>query len=137
MENCIFCKIASRQMPAHILHEDELLLVILDAFPLAKGHMLIIPKNHAQNLLDLPEETAAAIMPLAQKFAQKLSHVLGCDGINILQNNGAAAGQVVMHYHLHIIPRYNNEKESVIKFSKSLNLTPEELTETKRLLTEE
>jgi histidine triad (HIT) family protein len=108
-DNCIFCKIAGGQLPAVVLHEDEQLMAIMDAFPATEGHVLIIPKAHAENMYDLPEETAAAILPLAQKLARKINAALKPEGINILQNNGKAAGQVVFHYHMHLIPRYPDD----------------------------
>jgi len=107
---CIFCSIAAGSIPAYIVYEDEILLAIMDAFPETKGHVLILPKAHAENLYDLPEATAAAILPLAQKLAQKINTAFHPDGIKIIQNNGKAAGQVVMHYHLHLIPRYENDR---------------------------
>ncbi|MCL2499066.1 MAG: HIT family protein [Defluviitaleaceae bacterium] len=108
-DNCLFCKIAGGQLPAIVLYEDEKLMAIMDAFPATKGHVLIIPKVHAENLYDLPEQTAAAILPLAQRIAIKIKCALKPDGVNIIQNNGKAAGQVVFHYHLHIIPRYKED----------------------------
>jgi len=108
-DSCIFCKIAAGELAATVLYEDALLMAIKDAFPATEGHALIIPKAHAENLHDLPEATAAAILPLAQKMARQMQAALNPAGINILQNNGKAAGQVVFHYHLHIIPRYDGD----------------------------
>jgi len=125
--DCIFCKIVNKQIPAHVLYEDELLLALMDAFPAAPGHVLIIPKAHAQDLHDLPEATAAAILPLAQRLAHKINETLQPDGINIIQNNGAAAGQVVFHYHMHLIPRKTGD--NIIIKSKPLTVKTEELAE--------
>jgi len=127
-QNCIFCKIAVGKLAASILYEDERLMAIMDAFPATEGHVLIIPKKHAENLHDLPEETAAAILPLAQKIARQLDAALNPAGLNILQNNGKAAGQVVFHYHLHLIPRYEGDSVS-IKCKPYREVTAEELGE--------
>jgi histidine triad (HIT) family protein len=134
MDNCIFCKIAGGQLPANIVYEDEKLMAIMDAFPATKGHVLIIPKAHAENLYDLPEPTAAAVLPLAQKVTAKIRSVLEPEGINIIQNNGKAAGQVVFHYHLHIIPRYQGDGV-VIKNTVPYPSTPEERAQIANALT--
>ncbi len=112
-ENCIFCKIANGEIPAATLYEDEDFRVILDLGPASKGHALILPKQHAANLFDLPDELAAKVMPLAKQIASKLQKGLGADGINVVQNNGEAAGQTVFHFHLHLIPRYQNDTVNV------------------------
>lgn len=110
-ENCIFCKIANGEIPSATLYEDEDFRVILDVNPAAKGHALILPKKHAANLYELPDETAGKALVLAKKIASVLQEGLQADGINVLQNNGEAAGQTVFHFHMHIIPR--NEGDTV------------------------
>lgn len=134
IDNCIFCKIANGEIPAKTLHEDELFRVILDLNPATKGHTLILPKEHATNLFDLPEKTAEAVLVLAKRLAMDMSEKLGCDGLNLVQNNGEAAGQTVSHFHLHMIPRYVND-------GQILGWTPgkasqEELEEVRKTLTE-
>ena len=109
MHNCVFCGIAAGDIPAHVLYEDAALMVILDAFPSSLGHALVIPKNHADDIYTLPAETAGRLFVLAAQTATRLKDALSCDGINILQNNGEAAGQTVHHFHLHIIPRYKGD----------------------------
>lgn len=109
MENCIFCKIANGEIPSATLYEDDDFRVILDLAPASKGHALIISKFHAANLYELPDELAAKAMMLAKKMAKKLTEELGCDGLNIVQNNGAAAGQTVFHFHMHLIPRRKDD----------------------------
>ena len=94
-ENCIFCKIAAGEIPSATLYEDD------DA--------LILPKEHYANLYELDDEIAAKVLVLAKKIVTKLSDILGCEGYNIVQNNGAAAGQSVFHYHMHLIPRYKDD----------------------------
>ena len=109
MENCIFCKIANGEIPSATLYEDEDFRVILDLGPASKGHTLILPKTHAANIYEISDEMAAKAMVLAKKMASKLTEVLNCDGFNIVQNNGEAAGQTVFHFHMHLIPRYKND----------------------------
>lgn len=109
MENCIFCKIASGEIPATTLYEDQDFRVILDLGPASKGHALILPKEHYANIYEIPEELAAKAMILAKKMAGVLTQALKCDGFNIVQNNGEPAGQTVFHFHMHLIPRYEGD----------------------------
>ena len=113
MENCIFCKIANGEIPSATLYEDEDFRVILDLGPASKGHALILPKAHAANIYELPDETAAKAMVLAKKMATKLRDGLNCDGFNIVQNNGEIAGQTVFHFHMHLIPRYKEDGQKI------------------------
>lgn len=112
-DTCIFCKLANGDIPTNMIYEDELFAVIMDASPASKGHALILPKEHYANVYELPEETAAAAFVLAKKLAGKMSAALGCDGMNILQNNGTAAGQTVFHFHMHLIPRYESGSDFI------------------------
>lgn len=112
-ENCIFCKIAAGEIPSATLYEDEDFRVILDLGPASKGHALILPKEHYRNLFDLDDELAAKAMVLAKKMINKMKDVLGCDGYNIVQNNEEVAGQTVFHFHMHLIPRYQNDTVNV------------------------
>ena len=105
-ENCIFCKIANGGIPSATLYEDEDFRVILDLGPATRGHALILPKEHYANVIALPEEVTAKVFILAKKMAAKMMEVLHCDGVNVVQNNGEAAGQTVFHFHIHLIPRY-------------------------------
>ena len=109
MKECIFCKIAGGEIPAATIYEDEEFRVILDLGPASKGHALIIPKAHYANLYEMPDELAGKAMILAKKIITKMTEVLQCDGYNIVQNNGEAAGQTVFHFHMHLIPRYKND----------------------------
>lgn len=111
--DCIFCKIANGDMPSKTLYEDEDFRAILDLGPATRGHALIMPKEHAENLYDLPEGTAASVMVLAQKLAKTMVEKLHCDGLNLVQNNGETAGQTVTHFHIHMIPRYLNDGQSI------------------------
>lgn len=112
-DNCIFCKIANGEIPSKTLHEDEDFRVILDLGPATKGHALILPKNHFKNIYELPEEVAANVMKLAKKMAETMTEKLSCDGFNLVQNNGEAAGQTVFHFHMHLIPRYENDGQQI------------------------
>lgn len=113
MENCIFCKIANGEIPSADVYEDEDFRVILDLGPASKGHALILPKTHAANLFELPDELAKKAMIVAKKVGGKLVEALDCDGLNVVQNNGEAAGQTVFHFHMHLIPRNNGDQVGV------------------------
>ena len=106
--NCIFCAIAEGEIPSFKVYEDEKVVAYLDINPFTEGHTLVIPKTHSEGLLDTEEETLAAIITRVKKVAAHLKSALSCDGFNILQNNGEAAGQTVKHVHFHIVPRYGN-----------------------------
>jgi histidine triad (HIT) family protein len=105
MDNCIFCKIANGLIPSATVYEDEDFRIILDMNQKIRGHMLILPKQHYANLYELPPQLAAKAMLLAQKAAKACQKTMDIDGLNLLQNNGEAAGQSVMHFHLHVLPR--------------------------------
>ena len=124
--DCIFCKIANGEIPSTTIYEDEDFRVILDLGPAAPGHALILPKEHFRDLCELDESIAAKVLPLAGRVGSAMKRALGCVGFNVVQNNGAAAGQTVFHFHVHIIPRYENGPAMVTwEPQKS---TPEELS---------
>lgn len=108
-DNCIFCKIANGDIPSATLYEDGEFRVILDLSPASKGHALIIPKEHYANLYELSDELASRVLVVAKKMIIKMSEVLDCEGYNVVQNNGVVAGQTVMHFHMHLIPRYKDD----------------------------
>ena len=107
--NCVFCAIAAGEIPSFKVYEDDVVLAYLDINPFTKGHILVIPKEHTEGLLDTPDATLAAVIARVKKVAAHVKEALPCDGFNILQNNGEAAGQTVMHLHFHIVPRYGKE----------------------------
>jgi histidine triad (HIT) family protein len=107
--DCIFCAIAAGEIPSFKVYEDDLVLAYLDINPFTKGHTLVIPKAHSAGLLDTGDDVLAAVVARVKKVAAHLKAALPCDGFNILQNNGEAAGQTVKHIHFHIIPRYAGE----------------------------
>ena len=111
--NCVFCAIAANEIPSFKVYEDDLVLAYLDINPFSKGHTLVIPKEHSSGLLDTSDETLAALVARVKKVASHLKATLPCDGFNILQNNGEAAGQTVMHFHLHMIPRYKEDGQKI------------------------
>lgn len=109
-DNCIFCKIANGEIPSATIYEDENFRAILDLGPASKGHALLLPKEHYADLFALPDETAEKVLPVAKKIVSRMKDVLGCDGYNLVQNNGECAGQTVFHFHMHMIPRYKDDK---------------------------
>lgn len=125
-ENCIFCKIAAGEIPSATLYEDDDFRVILDIEPASKGHALILPKEHYANLYELDDQLASKALILAKKMITKLTDILGCDGYNVLQNNGPVAGQTVFHFHMHLIPRY---KEDDVKIGWKAGKLTEEVRE--------
>ncbi|MQN02070.1 MAG: HIT family protein [Lachnospiraceae bacterium] len=129
-DNCIFCKLANGDIPTNKIYEDDLFTVILDADPVSRGHALILPKNHYANIYELGDKEAAAIFPLAKKIASHMKEVLHCDGFNVLQNNGETAGQSVFHFHMHLIPRYNDapNNSTLLGFSHA-GLSDDEIKE--------
>ncbi|MBD5452213.1 MAG: HIT family protein [Lachnospiraceae bacterium] len=121
-ENCIFCKIANGEIPSRTLYEDDDFRVIMDLAPATKGHSLILPKNHYKNVYEIADNTAAKVLPLAKKMATLMTEKLGADGFNIVQNNNEVAGQTVFHFHVHLIPRYNDDNQSLV-------MKPQEMTD--------
>ena len=110
-KDCIFCKITNRKIPSKIIFENDLVLAFLDISPISKGHTIVIPKNHYSNLEDIPNYELSELYKEVKNLAIKIHKNLKIDGYNILQNNFPAAGQVINHFHIHIIPRnYNDEK---------------------------
>ena len=130
--NCIFCKIAKGEIPSTTLYEDEDFRVILDLGPATRGHALLLPKNHFANLFELDDETAQKAILVAKKMAGKMKDALGADGFNLVQNNGEAAGQTVFHFHMHLIPRYENDNAGILW--EPGETTPEDMAEVKRLV---
>ncbi len=113
-DDCIFCKLANGVFPTNVIYEDDTFTVILDNGPATKGHALILPKEHYQDIFEIEEETLGKAMKLAKKIAVRQTEVLECDGVNVIQNNKEAAGQTVLHYHLHVIPRYVNDGQKML-----------------------
>lgn len=129
--DCIFCAIAAGEIPSFKVYEDELVLAYLDINPFSRGHTLVIPKAHSTGLLDTDEATLAAVIARVQKVAAHIKPKLGATGFNILQNNGASAGQTVNHLHFHIVPRYGTEVGEI-----TFEGAPAEMDELKKLADE-
>ena len=110
-DDCIFCKIGKGEIPSATIYENSDFRVFLDVAPANREHALIIPKDHADNIFQLDGETAGKLFSLATVVARAIKEETGCEGMNIVQNNGAVAGQTVNHFHLHLIPR--NEGDGV------------------------
>ena len=111
MEDCIFCKIARGEIPSFKIYEDDKVLAFEDINPIAEGHTLIIPKEHAENLWEIPSEDLTAIHLASQKIMHAIREVLDPTGVAVLQLNGRGVNQVVMHYHLHLMPRTSDSPE--------------------------
>ena len=112
-DDCIFCKLANGNIPVEPVYEDDIVKAIFDASPANAGHILIIPKEHVSNIYELDDELAAHIFKVAARLARALKTSLDYDGLNVLQNNGEAAGQTVFHFHMHLIPRFAGDGVNV------------------------
>lgn len=112
-DDCNFCKLANGDIPTNTLYEDDCVRVIFDAEPAAEGHVLILPKEHFDNIYELDDDTAGHVFKVAKKIATAMNKTLDMDGLNVVQNNGEAAGQTVFHFHMHIIPRHNDDTVNV------------------------
>ncbi len=106
---CLFCQIAQKKLPAKIIWENDKLITFVDIKPINLGHLLIIPKQHSENLFSLPNDIWPQLGPAMVKLSKAVKIATGADGINIGMNNGQAAGQAVFHSHFHIIPRFKND----------------------------
>lgn len=113
MDNCIFCKIIDGSIPSTVVYEDADFKAIMDISPAAKGHVLILPKKHCADLLSIDPDVASKALMIASKIANAQKKAFNCDGINLLQNSGEAAWQSVFHLHIHLIPRYKDDKVMV------------------------
>lgn len=107
--DCIFCKIARREIPSAIVYEDQYALAFLDINPVAYGHALVIPKNHYETISDIPEAKMAELAKAVRRVASAVMKATGAHGLNVMQNNGRAAEQLVPHMHFHIIPRFEDD----------------------------
>lgn len=131
-DNCIFCKIIAGEIPSHTTYENEYCKVILDINAATKGHSIIIAKEHYDNFFELPEEKAVEVMKVAKIMSKQMAENLQCDGFNILQNNNEVAGQTVMHYHMHLIPRYKHDNQDLTM--GTTQPSQEELLEIKNII---
>jgi histidine triad (HIT) family protein len=119
MNDCIFCKIVKGEIPCYKVYEDDDVLAFLDISQTTKGHTLVISKEHSRNLLYVPKDVLAKVMGAAQQIAQAQVASLGAKGVNIINNTNEMAGQTVMHFHVHVIPRYSNEDALRLEFNSN------------------
>ena len=112
-DDCIFCKIANGEIPSTTIYENSEFRVFFDIAPASKGHCLIVPKQHYNDVFDMDVETGGRLFGLATAIARSLKKELNCEGMNIVQNNGTIAGQTVFHFHLHLIPRYAGDQVNI------------------------
>ncbi len=103
---CVFCRIVKRELPSNIVYEDDENMVFLDIYPVSKGHLLVIPKEHYESIHDTPGKILARTWLLASILGKIYRVELGAPGVNIVTNSGSAAGQEVFHFHIHVIPRW-------------------------------
>jgi histidine triad (HIT) family protein len=108
-DDCIFCKIAAGEAPATIVHEDERTIAFMDINPATRGHVLVIPRRHSRDLLEIAVEDLQAVAAVAQELARQAVDRLGADGVNLINSCGRAAWQVIFHFHMHVIPRYEGD----------------------------
>ena len=125
MEECIFCKIIEGELPSIKLYEDEKTIALLDIYPVAKGHTLIIPKNHSATLYDISIEDAEAVGGTVSRVAKAVKKVLKCDGVNVYQGNEKAAMQEIFHVHFHVIPRFEDDEIVFMAQKTELKEDPE------------
>jgi len=133
MENCIFCKIIKGESPCYKIYENEKVIVFLDINPWTRGHCLAVPKKHFQDIFDVDEETLKALILVVKKISSLAKEKLGALGVNIIQNNGKIAGQIVPHIHFQIIPRYENDG---LEMSYTSNYKGDDLEEVAKRLTD-
>lgn len=132
--DCIFCKIISGQIPSATVYENSEFKVILDRFPSNSGHILILPKEHSENIFEIDPELAGRLFKLAVQISGIMKNTLKFESMNVLQNNGVLAGQTVPHFHLHLIPRYENDNINISW--KPLEPSDEEIENIRKLLSE-
>ncbi|MFX0142686.1 MAG: HIT family protein [Candidatus Hodarchaeota archaeon] len=131
--DCIFCKIVEREISSKIIFENDFTIAFLDNAPISNGHTIIIPKNHYSNLEDISEDELSEVFKVTKKLAIRIHKNLQVDGYNILQNNFIAAGQVIKHFHVHIIPRSYDDKKFQITIPK-VQVSEEKLEEIFKIL---
>jgi histidine triad (HIT) family protein len=121
-EHCIFCQIVRNEKPANIIYEDGRTIAFLDIRPISEGHTLVVPKKHYRDIHEIPDKEAAFLFKVAKKVATAVEKGVNADGISIFQNNGRAAGQVIFHIHVHIVPRFEEKRMSYRRNANSEEL---------------
>ncbi|UXD21765.1 histidine triad (HIT) protein [Ignicoccus pacificus DSM 13166] len=133
VEDCVFCKIIKGELPARVVYEDEDIIAFLDINPAAPGHTLVVPKKHYKNILDAPDEVVSKVFLVAKKIGKAAIEALDAKGVNVITNAEPVAGQIVMHFHVHVIPRF---KEDELKFVYGYKYKEGEADEVARKLKE-
>lgn len=126
-KDCLFCKIVRGELHPVKVYEDQDVLSIMDLYPATPGHILILPKQHVENIYTLTDGLGSRIMRIAIKISQAVKSQLSPDGLNLIQSNGPAAGQTIPHFHLHIVPRYKNDAVSLSFGHSSMPAPTDEL----------
>ena len=119
MDNCIFCKIVKGEIPSFKIFENDRVFSFFDINPLTKGHVLVIPREHYENIFDIPENDLKEIISIAKKLSERIKEKLNADGVNLMNASGEAAEQNVNHFHLHIVPRYKADGLEMNKWWQS------------------
>ncbi len=135
MTDCVFCKIISGEIPSKKVYENDNTIAFLDINPANKGHVLVAPKRHFENIFDVTDSCLKEIVSAVKMMSKRIKSKLGTDAINIVQNNGRYAGQLVNHIHFHVIPRYPNDR--VIITYQRAHLTDSEMADAQKKLSEE
>jgi histidine triad (HIT) family protein len=126
-DDCIFCKVLAGDLPSERIYEDEHTVAVMDINPWTRGHAVVIPRKHAENLFEIEDEELEHVAVAAKRVATTMRDRLDCDGVNLLQSNGAAAWQTIFHLHFHVIPRYEDDPLELPTRPKQAS--PEELAE--------
>jgi len=129
-ESCTFCKIVRREAPASVVYEDEKVVAFMSIQPINIGHTLVVPKKHYENIYEIPEEEVAYLYKIVKKVTTAVNRAVNAEGIRILQNNGEAAGQVIFHFHVHVIPmnmQHSFLQHRTIRDTKTLNEDAEKI----------
>lgn len=111
-EGCVFCRIIAGKEPGYVVYEDERVVAILDKYPINKGHILVMPRRHYRDIHEIPSDELCRVIETAKVIADAVKRGLGADGVRLIQNNGSSAGQVVFHFHIHVIPYYGHGHRS-------------------------
>lgn len=119
MEDCIFCKIAKNEIPSYKIYEDDYVMAFLDISQVSNGHTLVIPKKHFKDIFEIDEESMVKTFKVVNKLAKDIVEKLGANGVNIINNNKSVAGQTVFHFHVHIVPRYDENDKLLLKFENN------------------
>jgi histidine triad (HIT) family protein len=131
-EDCIFCKVLAGEIPSEGVYEDEHAVAVMDINPWTRGHAVVFPRQHAADVFEIDDAELGHVAVAAKRLAAKMRDTLGCDGVNLLQSNGAAAWQTIFHLHVHVIPRYEDDPLELP--TRPRPAKPEELAEVAQVI---